>query len=327
MAFTKIEQGAVAPGAIAESDLAIDVYTTAEVDTALGLKANQSTTYTKTEVDTSLALKANTSSLGTLASLSTIGTTNVNDGAITAAKLSSTAITDKLGYTPLIADGYYNLNTSINLNSVTTAGSYRIGQTATNLPSGSGGFGQLLVLRNPSQDTITQIYSDYASSILYTRSGNPTEVGGTGSPGWLPWKKVVMSDTSDVLTVTNLTGGKFTNTGNIFGVGGGAIRQWTGYGLLTTGFSIDISFPSNECSSLLICNHWHWGNGGYGAGRISNVSVGPNTSIIDNNIQNFATGNGGSFSFSKVNDYTIRVTKNAGTYAAGCNWHITSIGN
>ncbi|MFM7981286.1 MAG: hypothetical protein ACKPKO_18420, partial [Candidatus Fonsibacter sp.] len=34
-------------------------YTKTEVDTALTLKANQSTTYTKTEVDTALALKAN----------------------------------------------------------------------------------------------------------------------------------------------------------------------------------------------------------------------------------------------------------------------------
>ncbi|MFM7977906.1 MAG: hypothetical protein ACKPKO_01210 [Candidatus Fonsibacter sp.] len=35
----------------------LTTYTTAQVDTALGIKANQLTTYTKTEVDTELAKK------------------------------------------------------------------------------------------------------------------------------------------------------------------------------------------------------------------------------------------------------------------------------
>ena len=61
---------------------------TTALNTALSTKANQSTTYTKTETDTALALKANTSSLGTLASLSTIDTTNITNGAVTAAKLA-----------------------------------------------------------------------------------------------------------------------------------------------------------------------------------------------------------------------------------------------
>jgi len=48
----------------------------ATITTALGTKADQSTTYTKTEVNTSLALKANSSSLGTLATVSPTGTAN-----------------------------------------------------------------------------------------------------------------------------------------------------------------------------------------------------------------------------------------------------------
>jgi hypothetical protein len=47
---------------LTEADITdLDKYTQAEVDTALGLKADQATTYTKTEVDTALGLKADQS--------------------------------------------------------------------------------------------------------------------------------------------------------------------------------------------------------------------------------------------------------------------------
>ena len=71
-----------------------------ELAAALNDDANFASTITS-----ALALKANSSSLGSLASLSSVGTSNVTDGAITSAKLSSTAITDKLGYTPLNKNG------------------------------------------------------------------------------------------------------------------------------------------------------------------------------------------------------------------------------
>lgn len=80
-----------------------------------------------------------------------------------------------------------NLNAlaaATNLNTVTTSGFYRC-NTITNGPSGLN-YGQLIVCHGGS-DTITQIYGDYATGTLYTRSGNPTDVGGTGA--WSAWSK------------------------------------------------------------------------------------------------------------------------------------------
>lgn len=51
-------------------------YSAAEVDTALGLKANQSTTYTKTEVDTALAAKASNIVVGVANGATNLGSFN-----------------------------------------------------------------------------------------------------------------------------------------------------------------------------------------------------------------------------------------------------------
>ena len=72
------------------SDVAIDSNNlsglTGNVQTQLGTKANTA------DVNTALALKANTASLGALASLSSVTTSQISDGAVTAAKLGSNAV-------------------------------------------------------------------------------------------------------------------------------------------------------------------------------------------------------------------------------------------
>lgn len=70
------------------------------------------------------------------------------------------------------------------LNSITTSGFYRVESPSAN---GTGSYGQLIVVHGGS-DTITQIYGDYATGTLYTRSGNPSNVGGAGS--WTAWRKL-----------------------------------------------------------------------------------------------------------------------------------------
>ena len=85
-----------------------------------------------------------------------------------------------------VGNGYF----SGDLNTATTSGFYRIGGGQSNAP---GEWGQLIVCHG-SADTITQIYGEYSNGSLYTRSGNPSNVGGTGS--WNSWKRLWMAGDS-----------------------------------------------------------------------------------------------------------------------------------
>lgn len=82
-------------------------------------------------------------------------------------------------------------------NTVTQSGAYRFESGNANAPS-SFGYGQLLVMHGAS-DTITQIASDYSSGVIYWRSGNPSNVGGTGS--WGPWRRLTQD--SDFTSTTS----------------------------------------------------------------------------------------------------------------------------
>lgn len=77
---------------------------------------------------------------------------------------------------------------STDLNTVTTSGFYRCGTGLVNGPGPS--YGQLLVTHGAG-DTITQLYGDYATGHLYTRSGNPSNVGGSGA--WSAWRSLIDS--------------------------------------------------------------------------------------------------------------------------------------
>lgn len=105
------------------------------------------------------------------------------------------------------------------LNQLTKAGVYRVSNTNTNLPSGYQ-YGQLLTLYGKG-DTIGQLIMSYADSgRMAVRSGNPAEVGGTGS--WGAWKTVAFT-TDNVASANKLAktvtifGRNFDGTNNIVG--------------------------------------------------------------------------------------------------------------
>jgi hypothetical protein len=94
------------------------------------------------------------------------------------------------------------------LNTLTTSGMYRVQDNEANRP---GSYGQLLVMHGGS-DTITQIYGQYDSGTLYTRSGNPSNIGGGGS--WTSWKTLL--DSSNYTSYSpSLTGSGASGTWGI----------------------------------------------------------------------------------------------------------------
>jgi hypothetical protein len=120
--------------------------------------------------------------------------------------------------------------------------------------------------------------------------------------------------------------GDFIVAGNRFGLGSGSIRQWAADNApINTTFSIDIP-AGDQGGGLLIAQQWHFGNSGYGASRVSIVSVGAG-GFVEFNMQSATTTTGGSWSFSRLNESTIRVTKNAGNYGGSGDWSITLIGS
>jgi len=111
--------------------------------------------------------------------------------------------------------GITNQNSgNTDLNTLTTSGFYRLSNAAANDPT-SNKYGQLLVIHGGS-DTITQILGDYGTGNLWTRGGNPTNVGGVGS--WTSWKLVLdsVNYTSYAPTLTG-TGASGTWAINITG--------------------------------------------------------------------------------------------------------------
>ena len=72
------------------------------------------------------------------------------------------------------------------LDDIVTAGSWRIQNTNPNIPTGFD-WGQLLVIHG-TQDTVAQMIFDYTNSAVAVRTGNPSQVGGTGA--WRDWAKI-----------------------------------------------------------------------------------------------------------------------------------------
>lgn len=115
---------------------------------------------------------------------------------------SSAQVIGWLGYTPVnkagdtmtgalvingtITASNYNSNDAgtADLNTLTTSGFYRLESSNANAPFGVG-YGQLIACHGAG-DTILQMVSDFASGNFYWRSGNPSNVGGTGS--WGAWR-------------------------------------------------------------------------------------------------------------------------------------------
>lgn len=137
---------------------------------------------------------------------------NSRTGAVT---LSSSDVTTALSYTPMRVGG--NIGNA-DLNTITNAGVYRFDIPTANGPGIS--YGQLLVMYGGA-DTITQIAGDYATGDLYTRSGNPSNVGGGGA--WSSWAKVW--DNTNLTNLNQLTNGP----GYITGITSGNVTTALGY--------------------------------------------------------------------------------------------------
>ncbi len=128
-----------------------------------------------------------------------------SDGKVPATGLATGASASNLGFNPMVGDGVYTSD----LNNCITSGAYRIQPSATNLPTGANPYGQLFVSRGAFSDTITQIYGDYANGALYTRSGNPPSVNGSGT--WSSWHAVTGLGTAGQ-SWSDLTGSRANNT-------------------------------------------------------------------------------------------------------------------
>lgn len=111
-------------------------------------------------------------------------------------------------------------SSSTNLNDMVTSGVYRTTNTNANLPSSTYNYSQVLVLHG-GNDTIGQLAMSYSQSgRMAVRSGNPTQVGGTGT--WGAWNTVAFT-TDNVASATKLQtartiwGQSFNGTANVSG--------------------------------------------------------------------------------------------------------------
>ncbi|MBW8380964.1 MAG: shufflon system plasmid conjugative transfer pilus tip adhesin PilV, partial [Youngiibacter sp.] len=78
------------------------------------------------------------------------------------------------------------LDSGTDLNTVTTSGWYRLSGSHSNAPSNYA-YGQMLVIHG-AFDTIAQLLFPYNDDTVWRRSGNPTNVGGSGA--WRTWTQV-----------------------------------------------------------------------------------------------------------------------------------------
>jgi len=85
----------------------------------------------------------------------------------------------------------------------------------------------------------------------------------------------------------------------------------------TTVVTIDITGVASAGVMLVQATFNHYSINQYGAARTSNLGLYAGGIISTHDIQNISTGNGGSWTYSTPTSGTIRITKNAGTYAGG----------
>jgi hypothetical protein len=98
------------------------------------------------------------------------------------------------------------------LNTVVSAGFYRIASTFANAPSDVQ-YGQLIVARG-GYDTVFQIATGYNNGEIYWRQGNPPAAGGNGS--WGPWRRIWHEGNATALVGAN----------GWAVLPGGAVLQW-----------------------------------------------------------------------------------------------------
>jgi hypothetical protein len=129
--------------------------------------------------------------------------TRIHTGALTERmRIASDGITtfNNVIYAPNFNSSITTAQSGVNLNTIVNSGFYRMNTGQVNGPGMD--WGQLLVIHGGA-DTITQIYGDYNSGSLFTRSGNPSDVGGGGS--WQPWRQIVDTINGGKITVAQST--------------------------------------------------------------------------------------------------------------------------
>lgn len=111
-------------------------------------------------------------------------------------------------------------SSNTDLNDMVTSGVYRTISTNANLPSSTYNYSQVLVLHGGG-DTIGQLAMSYSQSgRMAVRSGNPTQVGGTGT--WSAWNTVAfttdnVASATKLQTARTLWGQIFNGTDNVSG--------------------------------------------------------------------------------------------------------------
>ncbi|WP_068083133.1 hypothetical protein [Novosphingobium rosa] len=129
-----------------------------------------------------------------------------------------TNIVARLGFTPARGQGMLG---NVDLNLAITSGMYRVEQPV-NGPANVN-YGQLLVIMGGG-DTITQILSSYSDGVLWTRSGNPGNLGGSG--GWSPWTSLVRATSPQAYSAADVLAKLLTVDGAGSGVDSDRLRGY-----------------------------------------------------------------------------------------------------
>ena len=212
------------------------------------------------------------------------------------------------------------------LNTLTTSGFYRLSNAAPNDPT-SNKYGQLLVIHAGS-DTITQILGDYGTGNLWTRGGNPTNVGGGGA--WTSWKLVLdsVNYTSYAPTLTG-SGASGTWSINVTGNASGTAASISGFNNPTTAATAN-TIVYRDGSGHIIGNYIFSSYFNASAGNSENPTIGQ--IWTQNTTDNYLRKSTPAHFRSQVTDgsypsltganasgtWSINVTGNAGGSSASC---------
>ena len=116
-------------------------------------------------------------------------------------------------------DGYHassfclnGIASNTNMDLLTTSGVYRINSGNTNAPSGTD-WGQMFVIHGGG-DTIAQLIFDYSQGKCWLRTGNPSDVGGSGL--WTSWRQFYTTENITYGTATLTPGTSSLATGSIY---------------------------------------------------------------------------------------------------------------
>ena len=237
---------------------------------------------------------------------------------------------------PNTGTGQFNINVENNSQtsfSYDDQGSIVFGTTAT--PHNQGTFSEKLrvdssgrlMLNRPSathQLSLTGTANDKSAELQLTASSVASGYIGPNADGLN-----IGTDTAGIVFKTGVTGGGSVGaTGTTrFSIGSAGkfttngVQQYFDRGAAqgTSAFSRDFTLGGTQ-SCLVIAAFNHYGLFGYGCSRLTFAATG--SSFSTETIHNQSTGNGGSWSITKPNNSTIRVTKNGGTYSGSGHWII-----